>query len=74
MTETSDAKAARLLAAGCLTITHVDDRRIDATCRGDTGTWQLGWEQGRGWRCSCPANTFRRRCSHLGALMLVTDW
>jgi uncharacterized Zn finger protein len=66
-------KAASLLAEGRLTVTGVDGERIAATCQGDTGVWQLSWQRGRGWRCTCPALGFGRRCSHLAALMLVTE-
>jgi hypothetical protein len=74
MTEAQDAKAARLRAAGALTIAHVDQHRIAATCKGDSGTYQLKWDPRGGYSCSCPGHGYRSACAHERALRLVTDW
>jgi hypothetical protein len=70
MRETPAAKAHRYLSHGRLTVTHLTDHHIEATCHGDTGTYQLGWNPPDGWWCDCPATT--RRCAHLTGLRLVT--
>jgi hypothetical protein len=67
--ENARAKARRYLGEGRLIVQLVNNERIDATCRGGGETYQLGHD-GRGWWCSCDART---TCSHLHALMLVTD-
>jgi hypothetical protein len=73
--ESIDAKAGRLLVAGRLTVAHVDQDLVLATCEGDSGrTWQLSYHRGRGWHCDCPARAWGLRCSHLAALMCVVDW
>jgi uncharacterized Zn finger protein len=69
--ETLDAKAARYLAEGRLTVTRVGGGAIDAICRGTTLAWEVGYRRG-GWFCTCPAAGFGSRCSHLAALQLVT--
>lgn len=74
---TAEDKAHRLLAEGRLTIERVDSGIIVASCRGYSGgdVYKLGFDprEGGQWRCTCEANsTFRRRCSHLIALQLVT--
>jgi hypothetical protein len=72
--ESMDAKAARLLADGRLTVARVNHDQVLALCQGDSGqVWQLGYERGRGWRCSCPARAWGRHCSHLAALMRVVE-
>lgn len=62
-------KARRYLAEGRLTVLHVGNPTIDATCRRDSGElYRVGYAPG-GWACDCPA---KGRCAHLQALMLVT--
>lgn len=77
MAESSSDKARRLISDGHLTIVEVNPETgyIHATCEGDEGkTYHLGRDPRRGqWRCTCRAAvSFRRRCSHLIALQLVT--
>jgi hypothetical protein len=67
--ETTAAKARRYLAEGRLTVVRVVGDIVDAVIEADTGTYQLGRDPGRGWHCSCDAHG---RCSHVGALKLVT--
>ena len=69
--ETPQAKAARYLAAGALTVVSVDGDRITATINADTGTYALGHHPRvpGGWWCGCPS---RRSCAHIIALALVT--
>lgn len=75
-TETIEQKARRILTEGRLVVTRVDERMIVAECRGfsDGEVYALGYDGGKQeWRCTCEANSkFRRRCSHLIALQLVT--
>jgi uncharacterized Zn finger protein len=69
MREDFRSKAERYLVAGRLEVRRVDARRIEATCRGDSGEhYELGYERDD-WYCACPA---RGRCCHMQALMLVT--
>jgi hypothetical protein len=69
--ESLEAKAARLLAAGALTVLEVGPAVIRAHCQGDSGrAWRLGWYRGR-WGCQCPAGQFGGACAHLRALRLV---
>jgi hypothetical protein len=63
------AKAHRLLSTGRLTVTLVSPERVEATCRGDTGAYEVGYEPGRGWFCTCAYHG--RECSHLIACCLV---
>jgi uncharacterized Zn finger protein len=67
--ENAEAKGARYLREGRLTIERVDEHRVLAICKGTGAVYGVGWDRARGWVCSCPA---RGRCSHLVALMLVT--
>lgn len=56
------------LARGRIDVIEVTDDTIRATCRGDTGSYELGHHGD--WHCDCPARV--RLCSHLIALRLVT--
>jgi uncharacterized Zn finger protein len=67
--ESAEAKAARYLAEGRITVLRVDGDRVWATCRGSGGAYDLGHAPGRGWHCACPA---RSDCAHLVALRMVT--
>lgn len=69
--ESAAAKGRRYLAEGRLTVEHVGDGLVVASCRGDSGdVYALGYDPKRQqWHCTCPA---LRRCSHLVALQLVT--
>lgn len=69
MTETTENKARRLLAEGCLLIRSVDSEWITASIESDNGHYDLGLNP-NGWWCTCPNRT--RRCSHLVALQRVT--
>ena len=68
--EPVDAKAARYLATGRLTVLHRDGDHVAAECLGDGGTYRLGHSADRpgAWSCSCPATG---RCAHVVALQLV---
>ena len=71
MRETPAAKAVRLLAGQrlCVELVEPHDGRIVASCRGDHGSYELGWDPGGAlWWCACPAFG---ACSHLLALQLV---
>jgi hypothetical protein len=61
--------ARRYLSTGSLRIDEVSDAAITATCRGRRGMYNLGYEAGRGWWCSCDSLD---ECPHLVALRLVT--
>jgi uncharacterized Zn finger protein len=68
--ESAAAKGRRYAVEGRLVILRVSDDEIVARCRGDGALYDLGWDPGRRWHCSCPART--DRCAHLTALRLVT--
>lgn len=68
MRESVEAKAARLLVAGALSVVEVvPGGRVRAVVDGDHDRYHVVWEAGE-WSCSCPA---RGACSHLEALRLV---
>jgi uncharacterized Zn finger protein len=67
--ENAASKAVRYLAEGRLTLHHVDDGTIRASCRGDGEIHEIAWNGG-GWSCSCPARS--QSCAHLTAAKLVT--
>ncbi len=68
--ENVETKARRYLCEGRLVVTHVLGDNVTAACLGDTGRYDLGYQPGRGWWCTCPVRT--DHCSHLAALWLVT--
>lgn len=69
MRENAAMKARRLLAEGRLTVLHVGQGEIRASCKGDSGAvHRIAYAEGR-WLCSCPALGF---CSHAQAVALVT--
>jgi len=43
---------------------------VRATCHGFRDSYELGYEPGLGWWCSCGSS---RRCAHVMALELVTQ-
>ncbi len=66
--ETVALKAERYLAAGRLTVLAVDDNRVDARCKGDSGhSYRVVVDHGL-WDCTCPA---KGRCAHMHALARV---
>lgn len=67
--QNADDKGRTYLTEGRLVLVRVDGDRIEAYCRGQGASYRLGHDSG-GWWCECSA---RGRCSHLVALMLVTD-
>lgn len=69
MREAAAEKGLRYLAEGRLTIVSADARRIEATCKGDSGVSYSVIRDHSRWACSCPA---RGRCCHLVALMRVS--
>lgn len=66
--ETYLEKGRRYASEARLTIHHVSERRVRATCKGSGTVHELGWDPEPGWWCSCLART---TCSHLAALQLV---
>jgi uncharacterized Zn finger protein len=68
--ESIQAKARRYLAEGRVVVTGVLGDQVTAVCQGETGAYDLGHAQGRGWWCTCPVRT--DNCSHLAALWLIT--
>ncbi|HCO03478.1 MAG TPA: hypothetical protein DIT48_08995 [Actinobacteria bacterium] len=58
------------LADGRLTIEAIDGNMVRATCHGFRDSYELGYEPGLGWWCSCGSS---RRCAHVMALELVTQ-
>lgn len=67
--ESAEVKGRRYLIEGRSIVDHVAGDTIRARCRGGGALYLLGLERGE-WYCSCPALT---TCSHLHALMLVTE-
>jgi len=65
---TIDAKAARLLKDGRVTIVRLSPRWRVLTVQGDSGAHRVIWREGHGWVCSCPATV---RCSHIAAAELA---
>src|SRR5205823_792874 len=63
-----DERARQYLADRSLTVLFADDERLLAMCRGSSKNHLLGFDQDRGWWCSCriPAD-----CPHLIALKIV---
>lgn len=69
MRESAEQKGRRYLVEGRLVVRYAAGSTVRASCRGTGATHEVGFARGQ-WLCSCPART---RCSHLVALMLVTD-
>jgi hypothetical protein len=70
MRENAELKGRRYLVEARLLVTLVDQDRVEARCRGDSGeVYRLGLEPTGRWWCSCPA---LGRCAHLVGLKLVT--
>lgn len=73
---TAERKAMRLLLERRLVVTRRETTGelaglVVATCRGENGSYDLGYDprgQGR-WRCTCPE--LQGGCSHLTALKMV---
>lgn len=65
-------KANRLLTQRRLQIAYADLHTVQATVRGDTDTYAVGYEGNR-WHCSCAARG--ASCSHIEALrsVILTD-
>jgi hypothetical protein len=68
MSESLVAKAGRLLVEGRVHVREVHDGELRATVRGDHGTYDVRYDNGR-LRCTCPS--WRTRCSHAQAVALV---
>lgn len=73
---TAERKAMRLLLERRLVVVRRETTGelaglIVATCRGESGSYDLGYDpRGRGrWRCTCPE--LQGNCSHLAALKMV---
>jgi uncharacterized Zn finger protein len=69
MRENAASKGRRYLCEGRLHVETVHPHGVAATCRGDGVRYQLGWQPGPGWWCTCPVLT--DQCAHLIALRLV---
>ena len=73
---TADVKAQRLLATGRVHIPDVERVIVD----GDSGRWVVTYTDTDGrWECECDAYAYRRDCSHVRAVRLITspppaDW
>jgi hypothetical protein len=67
--EDHQTKGRRYVLEGRLVVRLAGPQGVRAICRGQGHWYELGWERGPGWWCSCPAAT---RCAHLVALQLVT--
>jgi len=63
-----DERAHQYLSDRSLAVLYADDERLLAMCRGSSKNHLLGFDQDRGWWCSCriPAD-----CPHLIALKIV---
>jgi hypothetical protein len=61
--------ARRYLSEGRLRVLFVDRAHVLARCEGQRGIYQVGYEPGRGWWCSCE---WGAECHHQLALKLVT--
>jgi hypothetical protein len=61
--------ARRYLSEGRLRVLFVDRAHVLARCEGQRGVYQVGYEPGRGWWCSCE---WGAECHHQLALKLVT--
>lgn len=73
--ENAEQKARRYLVEGRLTIKRVDRETgwIIASARGETGSYDLGFDPSKQeWRCTC-ATPRKTQCSHIRALRLVVD-
>jgi uncharacterized Zn finger protein len=66
--EDGQAKGTRYVLEGRVQIYRVDDHVVRATVRGQGEIGRLGFDEGDGWWCNCPA---RSRCAHHVALQLV---
>ena len=69
MKESVEKKAVRYLSERRLTVTHVDDFQVTASCRGVDGVYAIRWiPEFLSWECSCQA---RGKCCHLEAVKMV---
>ena len=71
MRETAEAKAARLLLAGRVTLVKVDPNALTVRARveGDGSPHVVTFDPEAGWRCDCPC--YRWSCSHVLAVQIV---
>lgn len=63
-------KAKRLLTDGRVVVVLNANGKVLARVRGDSGDYQVTTTEDRPLQCTCPS--FRRRCSHVLAVELVT--
>jgi uncharacterized Zn finger protein len=70
--ESRTEKAERYLAEGRVIVLELVGERMRAQVKGGRAVYIAGHDEQRGWWCSCPAASFRRRCSHVDALQLIT--
>ena len=62
-----------LLGSGAVQISHADRTgRVDALVTGNSGRYDVHRTVLGEWTCSCGAQWFDRRCSHVAATQLVT--
>lgn len=67
--EGAQQKARRYLLEGRIMIRSVGPQGVRAHVRGQGSVYNVAYEAGGGWRCSCPART--PRCCHVIAVQLV---
>ena len=67
--EGSQQKARRYLLEGRVMIRSVGPQGVRAHARGQGHVYDVGYEPGGGWTCSCPART--PKCCHVVATQLV---
>jgi hypothetical protein len=58
-----------LIASGRVTLLFADGDSVAAMCRTEDGVLDLGYDQGRGWWCSCNSPG----CAHIRALRLFSE-
>lgn len=64
----TDVKARRLLGSGRV---HLRDATV-AVVDGESGRYRVAWD-GHRWACDCAGWSFRQRCAHTRAVVLVTS-
>lgn len=69
-----EAKAARLLSSGAVTVRHVDEDTgaLVAEVAGDTGIYRMIRQPTGRWSRSGPAGAHRQPCAHLTAVWLIS--
>ena len=68
--EDQHERGRRYLTEGRLTILAMDGLRVRALCVGHRSDYELGYDAGEGWWCSCGS---LGDCAHVVALRLVVE-